>query len=223
MERILEPEVMDGPEQCHAYATADFKEPNKAFVGRFQAAFPDFRKGTLLDLGCGPADIPIRLCRLLPELHITAVDASAPMLDFAREAAHQAHVGDRLTLVQDHMPCTTLGTVHFDGIISNSLLHHLPDPDILWGDVVRYGAPGAALLVVDLMRPPSRAEAQRLMEMHSNNEPDVLRRDFYNSLLAAFTPEEVRTQLGGYGLHALTVTAISDRHLAVVGRLPQQR
>ena len=46
-----------------------------------------------------------------------------------------------------------------------------------------------------------------------------LRRDFRNSLYAAFTPDEVRQQLGFAGLQGLQVGYVSDRHLAVSGRL----
>ncbi|MBH24651.1 MAG: SAM-dependent methyltransferase [Myxococcales bacterium] len=216
--RTLEPEVMDGPEQCRAYAEADFATPNAAFVERFLATFPELTRGHLLDLGGGPADIPIRLCQALPDVRVTGVDASAPMLALAVEAARDAGVASRLTLVEDQLPCSTLEGA-FDGLISNSLLHHLPDPNVFWSDVVRYGQPGAAFLMVDLTRPPSTDEAQRLMQLHSNGEPEVLRHDFYHSLLAAFTPDEVNAQLAAHGLSGLNVAVISDRHLAVWGRL----
>src|SRR2546425_210812 len=77
MERILEPELMDDEAQALAYAQADFVEVNRGFVDRFRTAFPDLTRSRVVDLGCGPADIPIRLVRLMPTLGVTAVDASA--------------------------------------------------------------------------------------------------------------------------------------------------
>lgn len=216
--RTPEPEVMDGDEQCRAYAEADFAQPNAAFVERFIDTFPEFTTGHLLDLGCGPADIPVRLCQALPEIHITAVDASAPMLAFAAQATRDADLTERLFLVEDQVPCSTLDA-SFDGVISNSLLHHLPDPNPFWSDVARFGRSGAAFLMVDLRRPPSTEEASRLMQLYSEGEPTVLRQDFYNSLLAAFTPDEVEAQISAHGLRGLEVAVISDRHLAVWGRL----
>jgi len=70
---------------------------------------------------------------------------------------------------------------------------------------------------VDLFRPPSAAVAQQLMETYAAGEPDLLRRDFYNSLLAAFEPSEVEAQLVEAGLPELAVELISDRHLVVHG------
>jgi hypothetical protein len=71
--------------------------------------------------------------------------------------------------------------------------------------------------VVDLMRPRTVAGAQRLVDDYAAGEPDILRRDFYNSLCAAFEPHEVEAQLVAAGLAGLTVEVISDRHLAVHG------
>ncbi len=82
------------------------------------------------------------------------------------------------------------------------------------------GAPGAAVLVMDLFRPESEADAWRIVEQYSASEPEVLKRDFFNSLCAAFTPDEVREQLAAAGLGALHVQTVSDRHLTVSGRLP---
>ncbi len=80
MDRILEPELMDDPAQVHAYAAADFSQENQGFVDRFREYFPDFSDGHVLDLGCGPGDIPIRFAQAFPSCRITAVDASEPMI-----------------------------------------------------------------------------------------------------------------------------------------------
>src|SRR5438445_12503239 len=79
MERVLEPELMNDPEQALVYSRADFEEENQGFVDRFVEFYPEFKAGHVLDLGCGPADIPIRLARKLPECRITGTDGSPPM------------------------------------------------------------------------------------------------------------------------------------------------
>jgi hypothetical protein len=66
----------------------------------------------------------------------------------------------------------------------------------------------------------SAADAWRIVEQYSSREPEVLKRDFFNSLCAAFTPDEVRGQLAAAGLEVLRVQTVSDRHLTVSGRLP---
>ena len=57
--RVPEPELMDDAAQARAYASADFADVNQGFVDRFRARFADFTSGRVIDLGCGPADIPL--------------------------------------------------------------------------------------------------------------------------------------------------------------------
>ncbi len=220
MDRIPEPEVMDDPVQALAYARADFAEVNQAFVDRFCAAFPEFTAGRVVDLGCGPADIPIRLARALPAVRITAVDASAPMLDLARHAVMAAGLAGRITPVEGRLPGLPLPDAGFDAIISNSLVHQLAEPELFWREARRLARAGAALLVVDLFRPASEAAAHAIVETYSSEKDDpLLKRDFFNSLCAAFTADEVAAQLRAAGLGHLRPQVISDRHWAVAGRL----
>jgi len=218
MERVPEPELMEDPAQALAYARADFAEVNQGFVDRFRATFPHLASGSVLDLGCGPADIPIRLCRVLPRVRITAVDGSEAMLAHARRAVAEADLGDRIRLLRARLPGLPLPPRSFDAIISNSLLHHLPDPYVFWQDVQRLGRPGAVVFVMDLFRPDSPERAREIVESAAAAEDPLLKQDFFNSLLAAFTPEEVRIQLGS-GLAHLECTVVSERHWLVSGRL----
>src|SRR5881628_177656 len=127
MERVLEPELMDDPEQALAYSRADFEEENQGFVDRFAELYPEFKAGLVLDLGCGPADIPIRLARKLPECRITGVDGSAPMIALGLEAIQVAGLADRIALRRERFQETLLPERAAD-LISHTLLHHLPNP-----------------------------------------------------------------------------------------------
>ena len=89
---------------------------------------------------------------------------------------------------------------------------------VLWQSVNQFAKPGAAIFVMDLMRPDSREQAEDMRRQYAANEPQILQQDFYNSLLAAYTPEEVRAQLHEAGLEHLKVEEVSDRHLIVSGR-----
>jgi ubiquinone/menaquinone biosynthesis C-methylase UbiE len=221
MERILEPELMLDEAQALAYAQGDFVEPHNQIVAEFRQRFPELpARGTLLDLGCGPGDITLRLARRLPGWRIDGVDGSPAMLALGRKAvAVEAGMGDRIRLIEGLIPDTPLPRTRYDAVFSNSLLHHLPDPAVLWATIRRYAAPGAAVYVADLFRPASREAAAELRERYSGKEPEVLQRDFFNSLCAAFTPAEVRGQLVSADLPALRVETISDRHLVVWGRV----
>lgn len=219
MQRTPEPELMTEEEQARAYAHADFREPHSRL-----AALLLERCGTLpasgaaLDLGCGPGDISIRIARALPGWSIDGVDGSAAMLRHGREAVRTAGLEARVRLVEAYLPGGEAPRPSYDLVFSNALLHHLADPQVIWQAARRWAKPGAPIVVTDLLRPASREEAARVVETHSGGEPEVLRRDFFNSLLAAYRLDEVRAQLERAGLAHFAVEACSDRHLIVFGR-----
>lgn len=216
MDRVLEPEVMADPRQALAYARADFGEVNQRFVDELVARHPMPAHARVVDLGCGPADIPIRLAAALPRSRIVAVDASIPMLALGLEALRQRR--PRVSLICARLPHLPFADRGFDAVISNSLLHHLPEPAVLWRDVARLVRPGGVVHVMDLFRPRSVNEARDIVEAAAGDEDQVLRDDFFNSLLAAFTPEEVQHQLAEGGLGHLACAVVSERHLLVSGR-----
>ncbi len=221
MQRIPEAELMDEFEQARAYAEADFSEPNERFVDLFATEFPAFRAGTVLDLGCGPGDITLRLARRNAGLQLDGLDGSQPMLAFGEARLRgDPDLASRVRFVRGMLPGARLPRSRYDAVVSNSLLHHLHDPQVLWRAVLALGAPGAAVLIMDLYRPASTVAAREIVETYAGGEPEVLRQDFYNSLCAAFDPAEVRGQLASCGLGMLEVRTVSDRHLLVAGRLP---
>jgi cyclopropane fatty-acyl-phospholipid synthase-like methyltransferase len=216
MDRVLEPELMDDPAQADAYARADFAEENQGFVDRFKEYFPEFSQGRVLDLGCGPADIPIRFAKLYPACHVVGVDASVPMVQLGKQAVKQAGLTDRITLRCERYE-DVAGTRVVDAVISNSLLHHLPNPLQFWQKLRQLVKPGASVLVMDLLRPESPEAAQAIVDQYAADEPDILRRDFYNSLLAAFTEDEIGSQLARMNLTRLLIDVPDDRHWVVGG------
>ena len=217
MDRILEPEIMDGAAEADAYARADFADSNQWYADHFTAEFPGHLR-QIVDLGCGPADVTVRVAHIAQHAHIVAVDGSAAMLEFASKALHGARLAGRVELHLGRLPGLSLPEHHFDAVLSKDMLHHLPDPQALWSEVRRLGRPGAAVYVMDLMRPDSPLEAREIVERVASREHPLLKEDFYNSLCAAFTVAEVRGQLGAAGL-PLTVEAVTDRHMRVKGLL----
>lgn len=221
MKRIPEPELMDSEVQTQAYAEADFADANSLFVNDFIVSFPGLpENGRLVDLGCGPADICIRLAMALPGWSVTGLDAGANMLRQAARALEDAACSDRVNLHLSHLPETGLEATSFNAVVSNSLLHHLPSPEILWDSIRTLGAPGAFVTVMDLVRPASTQAAQAIVDQYAQGAPEILREDFFNSLLAAYTTDEIATQLSDAGLHSLDIVKPSDRHWMVRGQLP---
>jgi len=218
MNRVLEPELMDDQEQALAYAKADFEEENQGFVNRFLEFYPEFTSGHVLDLGCGPADIPIRLVRALPDCRMTGVDGSPPMIALGVKAIQTAGLADRITLRCERFQETVLEE-RADAVISNSLLHHVPNALQFWYAVKKLAQPGAVVLVMDLLRPESPEAAKAIVEKYADDEPVILQRDFYNSLLASYTEDEVAAQLAEMNLSRLLIDVPDDRHWIVGGRL----
>ena len=216
MDRTLEPELMDDPEQARVYARADFEKENQGFVDRFREYFPDFSEGHVLDLGCGPGDIPIRFARALPACRITGVDASEPMIGLAGVAVKQAGLADRIAFRCERFQGVSLVEL-VDAAVSNSLLHHVPNPLQFWYRLRQLVKPGSPVLVMDLFRPDSPEEAQAIVDRYAAKEPEILRRDFYCSLLASFTEDEVAAQLAELNLSRLLIDVVDDRHWVVSG------
>jgi ubiquinone/menaquinone biosynthesis C-methylase UbiE len=174
----------------------------------------------VVDLGCGPGDIAILLSRAIPTIRITGIDGSPAMLTIARAALRSAGLENRVSFLEGRLPGVELAEGSFDLVLCKDMLHHLPDPQVLWDEVQRLGRPGAAVCVVDLCRPATAAAAHEIVERVSGGEHPLLKTDFYNSLCAAFTADEVREQLSAAGL-ALSVSQLTERHLCIKGRLPE--
>ena len=219
MPRRPEPEFMDIPAEAAAYAEADFAVVNQAFVDRLLALAGPAERARAVDLGTGPGDISIRVAAACPAWRVAAVDASEAMLAIARRAGDAAGVGGRIDWVLADAKAAPLPDAAFDVVFSNSILHHINDPAALWREVRRLAAPGGLVFLRDLARPPTDRVARALVEKYSGGESALLKDEFHRSLLAAWTPDEVRAQLEAAGLSGLDVTTPTDRHLDIAGRL----
>jgi SAM-dependent methyltransferase len=149
-------------------------------------------------------------------------DGSQPMLDIAQaDLDREPELASRARLICDKLPSPRLEIQAYDLVLSNALLHHLHDPQVLWRSLPALGRPGARVLIMDLMRPASSTSAAALIERYARDASSSLRQHLHQSLIAAFEPAEVEQQLREAGLErSLSVQVVSDRHFAVLGRLP---
>jgi SAM-dependent methyltransferase len=221
MDRVTEPELMVDDDQAVAYSEANFAESHQAAVTRFGEAFPAFARGRVLDLACGPGDVTVRFARAYPEARFVGLEGSPPMLALARQRVAAAGLDDRVGFAHMVLPdpdLSQLGT--FDAVVSTNSLHHFHDPSVLWDAMKATARSGACLFVQDLCRPDAPERAQAIVDEYAAGEPEVLRRDFLNSLLAAFTTDEIEAQLAAAGLPGFTVQTVTDRHLTAFGLAP---
>jgi ubiquinone/menaquinone biosynthesis C-methylase UbiE len=216
LSRKCEPELMDDPREALAYARANFRDVNEKFVRDLLFHVGAKQVGCAVDLGCGPGDISAGVQRERPRWRIVAIDAAVAML---RLASTRIKAAKGVSLILARAQQLPLPAQSVDLVFSNSLLHHLPDPSPFWNEIGRITRPGGRVFVRDLMRPASEASAHDIVHSHTGAESALLQEEFYRSLIAAFTPDEIRFQLEAVGLGRLEVAITSDRHLDVVGEL----
>jgi ubiquinone/menaquinone biosynthesis C-methylase UbiE len=219
MERIPEPDLMDDDDQAEAYHRADFSEPHNHFVTLFGQQFEaDSWHGPVLDLGCGTADVTLRFADAFDAVEIDGIDGAESMLRLGREAVRSRALAHRVRLSRAYLPRENPPRRRYGAVISNSLLHHLHEPMVLWSVIKGVAVPGAPVLVMDLLRPADIRQVDQFVMKYASDAPERLQRDFRNSLHAAYRVTEVEVQLQEAGLGHLRVSTVSDRHLIVAGR-----
>jgi ubiquinone/menaquinone biosynthesis C-methylase UbiE len=218
LDRILEPEVMDSAEDAYEYDAMDHAAVNAQFVTDLLDVLDAGVTLRVLDLGAGTAQIPIELARRAPMVHITAVDAAESMLALARANVAAARLGDRIELVladAQHLP---VGAASFPVVISNSIVHHIPEPRAVIAETIRVTAPGGLLFHRDLARPRDEAQLDELVNTYAGDATPYQRKLFADSLRAAVNVNEVRDLVANFGFAPETVQMTSDRHWTWVTR-----
>lgn len=220
LNRQVEPELMNATDQVEAYAAADFSQSDQALVEWIAQRFPAGLGDRVIDLGCGPGNIALLLVQRWQQIEVVGVDGAPKMLALAQD--HGKCLGSdqarRLHWQQACLPDPTLPG-GFSAVVSNSLLHHLHEPAVLWDCIKQVAAPGCVVVIHDLRRPHREEELQQLVERHAATAPPVLKRDYEASLRAAFNAEEVQQQLQQAQLPQLKVMEREDRYLTVWGQL----
>ncbi|QDU31282.1 Demethylrebeccamycin-D-glucose O-methyltransferase [Anatilimnocola aggregata] len=231
--RVLEPEVMDTDAEASSYNSMDHSAVNRLFVADLLAVLAtqpapksrsrlvpdDDDAATLdvLDLGTGTALIVVELCDQLAECRVMAADAAAAMLNLAH---YNLEVAGHMHRVQlDQIDAKQLHYVNgqFGIVMSNSLIHHIPEPIIALREAVRVTLPGGLLFFRDLLRPESTAQLAELVQTYAGNETEFSRKMFTESLHAALSLSEIRELIASLGFPAESVQQTSDRHWTWTG------
>ena len=214
--RVLENEAMDILDEALDYDSMDHVEVNRAFVADLLAAGPG--EGEILDLGTGTALIPVELCQKVPEARVLAVDLAENMIRVARRNVEKAGLGDRLRVQRIDAKRLPLGDGQFATVISNSIVHHVPNPHDVLDEAWRVTARGGLLFFRDLLRPKDDRTVRRLVDTYVGDGNRHQRQMFEDSLRAALTVEEMRRLVTKYDQPPASVQATTDRHWTWVGR-----
>ena len=217
--RVLEAEVMDRPGEAREYDAMDFTAVNARFVADFFSAHGPWKSGELLDVGTGTGRITVALCRAERKLRVLGVDLAGPMLDLARRNVADAELSDRIRFARGDAKNLPFPDGRFEAVVSNTIIHHIPDPVSALVEMARLVAPGGTLFVRDLARPSDLPTLESLVELHAGSEPPASRAMFHDSLQAALTLEEIQAIVSPIECES-NVCMTSDRHWTWTWRKP---
>ena len=209
MQRVLEPEVMDTLQEAIEYDAMDFTNVNTAFA---EHAISLGASGLVLDVGTGTARIPILICQRCPDLQILGIDLAKNMLEIGARNIETAGLQQQISLELVDSKNLPYQDGQFDMVMSNSLVHHLPDPIPFFTEIKRVLRPNGAIFIRDLLRPVNEATINRIVEsvgIGYNEHQTMLFRD---SLRAAFTIPEVEEMLEIADIKGVKVYQSSELH-----------
>ena len=210
LERVLEPEVMDSAEEAVDYDSMDHSHVNQLFVSDLLQLRTDLV--TVLDVGTGTAQIPIELAKRHSQVHVTAIDMAEHMLRVGRNNVERAGLTARIELRACDAKRMPFADGAFDAVISNSIVHHIPEPIAVFREMSRVVKPGGLIFVRDLLRPADRPSLDFIVRTYAGDANAHQQKMFAESLHAALTLDEVRSLVTQVGFDATAVTQTSDRH-----------
>lgn len=212
---------MSGQKEVEAYASAAGQKHWDAIddilVEQVLSLLPGGKisAGFLLDLGCGPGNIALKIAARCPCLRVAGVDRSRTMLHVARRTAETRNLARRVFFFQGDAGGLGFPDAAFDFVLSNSVLHHLASPGKVFEEMVRVAKPGGTVLVRDLRRPSWLAFPFHV-RWHGRHYSGVLRKLFEDSVRAAYTPEELAGLLSKSGMSEAHIFLQDGSHMGFV-------
>jgi ubiquinone/menaquinone biosynthesis C-methylase UbiE len=141
-----------------------------------------------------------------------AADAAVSMLEVARYNIEVASLTQRIELVHVDAKQLPWEEPLFDVVMSNSIVHHIPEPIHVLSEAARVVHPGGLLFFRDLLRPDSESELKRLVETYTAGANEHQQRMFAESLHAALSLAEIRSLISSLGFPEESVRQTTDRH-----------
>jgi len=141
----------------------------------------------MLDVGCGAGNYTLKMLECLPNLDVTLVDLSRPMLDRAVARVTPATAGV-VTALQGDIRDLDLGGARYDLVVAAAVLHHLRE-DAEWADV--FGR------IFTALRPGGSVWISDLIE-HDRPDVQAVMWDRYGAYLAALKDASYRDHVFAY-------------------------
>lgn len=148
--------------------------------------------GEAADLGCGTGRLAVELAQRAPDLRVTGVDLSNPVLAEAVRIGARADLAHRVDFRTGDAACAPFPDGTLDLVVSTLSLHHWSDPVAVLDEVARILRPGGAFVLFDLRRDMIAPGWLVVWFASRFVVPDALRRinEPLASRDAAYTPEE---------------------------------
>jgi len=215
--RAPEPEVMDSAEEVEVYASAAAQRYLDAIDNTLidHVARLGMGSGRLLDIGCGPGNIALKIARRLPQMQVVGVDYSFNMIRAASAAAATQALSIRAVFFAGDAKKLSFPDKSFDLVLSNSVLHHLHDPLAMLNEMGRVVKPGGVVLLRDLRR-PGRLMFPLHVRWHGRHYSGLMKKLYTDSVGAAYTGEEVARMLRASRLSAARIFFHERTHLGFV-------
>lgn len=215
--RLPEPEAMDDASEVEAYASAAAQSHLEAIDDTWveQVAALGLARGRMLDVGAGPGQIPLKIARRLPALRVVGVDRSWEMVRTARRNASAQELAGRAGFVVADGGRLPFAAASFDLVLSNSVLHHLPDPAPAFEEMARVAKPSGWIMLRDLRR-PSRPAFRPHVAWFGRHYKGLMKKLYTDSVRAAYTGRELARLLERSSLAGARIFYHRRTHLGFI-------
>lgn len=150
---LSHPRVFSDPVWAEGYYKRNKKniqQVGKRFVKLLKKA--GFTKGSILDVGCGFASVPIEIAKAFPQVNIIGIDLGEPLLEIGKSLIYDQRIEKQITLSTGDALNLQYDDHTFDAVINTFLLHIVENPILMLNEIERVAKPEAKILITDLRR-----------------------------------------------------------------------
>lgn len=171
----------------------------------------------VLDLATGTADLAMLIARRHPEARVTGLDPSRNMLDVGEKKIREAHLEDRVTLVEGDAQALPFEDDRFVGTTIAFGIRNVPDRAKALREMARVTRPGGRVAILELGE-PKRGLLGPLARFHIRHVVPTIGallsgsreyRYLQQSIAAFPDPSDFAETMRASGLRVLSVTPLT--------------
>ena len=229
MDRKAEPELMNTKDQVDSYSEGDFSEGEVRFVEFIRKYLKtnniDIKDSDLIvDLGCGPGNISEKLSMEWPNATIIGIDGSKEMILKAesRKNLQKNSFKNLIYLCEDikNIKLTDItNKKNITLLVSNSLIHHLTFINEFFECIISLSTTETLNFHKDLIRPSNEKSAMKLKAECASKYNETLTNDYFASLQASYTVDELKCMILEKDLTHLNVLEEDKKYLILYGNV----